>query len=191
MTADKILPIFEEYDMILPRKYEFGCEKGTIYKAYTEGHSAKDMNIALDFIKKEFPDMAQEADSFKNEHNQMYPCNMLVCSKKLFDEYAQWLFAVLFEVEKNIKDELPLRDPYQQRALGFLGERMTKIFVDYKIRTADIKVKEMPFLFFETDEAAWKQYLKEYRHYQRKMLKRKILTAIGLGKKKWQKSACL
>lgn len=32
----------------------------------------------------------------------------------------------------------------------------------------------------------WEEDEKEWRKYKNKMLKRKILTALGLGKKKWK-----
>lgn len=57
--------------------------------------------------------------------------------------------------------------------------RLMNVYIEFLRKTENIKIKELPLLFWEEDE-------KEWRKYKNKMLKRKILTALGLGKKKWK-----
>ena len=100
---------------------------------------------------------------------------MLIAKKEIFDEYAAWLFDVLFEVEKRIHNDVLTRDVYQQRVYGFLSERMMRIFVEYKKSTSNIKVKEVPILCIEEDPKAW-------RKYQVKKFKHRILKLFGIKK---------
>ena len=66
-----------------------------------------------------------------------------------------------------------------KRVYGFVAERLMNVYIEFLRKTENIKIKELPLLFWEEDE-------KEWRKYKNKMLKRKILTALGLGKKKWK-----
>ncbi|MDD4699415.1 MAG: DUF4422 domain-containing protein, partial [Oscillospiraceae bacterium] len=109
-------------------------------------------------------------------NSQMFIGNVLIASKPTFDAYAEWLFSILFEVEKQIQSEVLQRDVYQQRVYGFLAERLMGVFI---ATHNDLKVKQLPMIFVEEDK-------KKYRKYKFKRLKRKILTAIGLGKKEWK-----
>lgn len=54
-----------------------------------------------------------------------YCFNMLVCRKKLFDDYCEWLFSILDECEKHIK-----LSPYTRgrRVFGYLAEFLMQIY---------------------------------------------------------------
>lgn len=62
--------------------------------------------------------------------------------KEVFNDYCQWLFNILSEVENSIT--IPT-DPYQARVFGFLAERLLNIYVRYlqstnkKLQINDIK----------------------------------------------------
>ena len=61
------------------------------------------------------------------ERNRLYPFNMLIAPKMFFDEYAEWLFGILFEIEKRVGNmEL---DDYQTRYAGFLAERLFTYYI--------------------------------------------------------------
>lgn len=57
-----------------------------------------------------------------------YPLNMLICRKKLFDQYAEWVFSILFECEKYVKPS-----PYtrQRRLYGYLAELLMPVYFMY------------------------------------------------------------
>ena len=69
---------------------------------------------------------------------------MMICRKKTLDQYCEWLFPVLFELEKHI-DLDKYESDYQRRVFGFLAERLVKVFVDHN----ELKVKE--FYVFNTE----------------------------------------
>ena len=54
-------------------------------------------------------------------------CNMWITKKDIFDRYCRWLFDILFEVEKGI--ELQGYDGYQKRVMGFLSERLFRVWL--------------------------------------------------------------
>ena len=74
------------------------------------------------------------------------PCNMFVMKKKIFEEYCEFIFPILFELEKQV--DLTGYDNYQKRQLSFLAERLTSLFL-YAKKQQCYKFKTVDTLFFE------------------------------------------
>lgn len=58
----------------------------------------------------------------------------MIIAKKVLDEYCSWLFDILFEVEKHLN--LDSYDEYQRRMMGFLSERLIRVWIlnrNYKV----------------------------------------------------------
>lgn len=142
-----IKKILSEYDLILPEKLNFGDD--TLYQQYQKHHYINDLNLALDVIKEKYPQMSKYADSIKEVHSG-YFFNMLLCKKELFNKYAEFLFDVLFEVEKRLPERSE-RHIYQQRIEAFLAERISNIYFNYLIAEKGIKVKEFPVVHLEPE----------------------------------------
>lgn len=63
---------------------------------------------------------------------------MCIMRKRMFDEYCEWLFNILFEVEN--RTDISNYDSYNKRLYGFLSERLINIWVMQQ----NLKVKEYP-----------------------------------------------
>ncbi len=57
----------------------------------------------------------------------MFPCNMFVMRKEIFFEYCQFMFPILADIIPIIN--VSGRDNYQKRAVSFLSERLTSLFI--------------------------------------------------------------
>lgn len=64
------------------------------------------------------------AENFFN-NNEVLWGNIMVLSRKEFDEYCSWLFPILFAVYDRITLS---SDPYQKRAIGFMAERLASFY---------------------------------------------------------------
>lgn len=86
--------------------------------------SSEDIAIMLYAIKKLFPDYYQTVSEYAYGYKD-YPMNMFVCRKSLFDEYAKWIFDILFECEKYIK-----LSPYSRarRIYGYIAEFLMPVY---------------------------------------------------------------
>jgi hypothetical protein len=151
----------------------------SVYDVYKQDHVQTDMDLILEIIKKKYPKMSKIADELINYSTQIYPCNIMIARKALFDKYATWLFDILFEVEKHIQKDVLTRNKYQKRVYGFLSERMMRVFVEYEKQNGGIKIKEVPMLYEENNKIKWLKYKLKHN-------KRKLLTILGLGKARWK-----
>lgn len=87
--------------------------------------TVEDMIIMLMVLKKKYPEYEETFLKYLNGHT-LYAKNMFICKKALFDQYAEWLFDVLFECEKYIK-----LSPYTRgrRALAYMGEYLLPVYL--------------------------------------------------------------
>ena len=112
--------------------------RNTVWNSYSERHVREDMELTRQTIEDVCPEYTAAFDCVMKKHELFY-ANVLICKKKILNKYAQWLFTVLFELEKKI-DLNKYEDPYQARVFGFLAERLLNVWVVHK----KLRVKEFP-----------------------------------------------
>lgn len=90
-------------------------------------------------IEKKYPEYMDSFDAyFRNNQSTLF--NMMFCRKEIFDAYCEWLFDILFELEKQV--DLTKLNEYQQRLYGFLSERLLNVWVIHN----QFKVKNLPII---------------------------------------------
>ena len=114
--------LMEKYDVILPRKTH---RKISIFDYYGKNHIADDMVKVGEIIKDKYPDYVDSFESVMNGR-VTYNFNMFIAKRKVIEDYSNWLFDILFELEKQI--DLTDRDDYQKRVYGFLSERLVTVY---------------------------------------------------------------
>ncbi|MBQ7736560.1 MAG: DUF4422 domain-containing protein [Oscillospiraceae bacterium] len=123
-------------DIILPERLYFS--ERSVREQYEIWHRKEDLD-KLEALLTELHPEVMPAFAEVMERSWLHPYNMMVCRKKLFDEYCAWLFPILFALEKEI-DAPAIDDPYQKRVFGFLAERLLNVWVLYK----GLSVAELP-----------------------------------------------
>ena len=169
--------IFEDFDIILPMKRVIQ-KNPTVYEHYKNKHYISDLDKVLNIIEEKNPQMYETAVEVLKKSKEIYLYNMFISSKEFFNNYAQWLFSILFELEKDIKTELGERNIFQQRVYGFISERLLTIYVEY-YRKQGLKIKEVPVVYCETNK-------KRYNIFQTRTNIYKILTKIGIRRPHWK-----
>lgn len=135
----QICGVLEKYDVIVPPAYYF---RKSLRDEYNYFHVAEDMNKMLDVIQELYPDMKSSVETVLN-NNMLIPYNMIIAKKEFVDAYCQWLFPLLFELEKRLG--MSSRDSYQKRVMGFLAERLFTVYVQWKkcdIYVCPVKIPE-------------------------------------------------
>ena len=71
--------------------------------------------------------------------------NIMICKKELFNEYCEWLFDILFDVEKNLQES-----PFgiAPREMGYISEYLLNVWVRHK----HLKIAYKPMLFIERND---------------------------------------
>ncbi len=147
ITEQNVEKILSEYDIILPQK----CNtfKETLYDFYKRYHHIGDLDKVIEIIQQKYPEMSETTEHILKHNSEGYFANLMIARKELFDEYAKWLFDILFELEAQIQQDVINRDSYQQRVYGFLSERLLNVFVAYKQKTSNMKIFELPTIFVQ------------------------------------------
>lgn len=126
--------IMTNYDVIVPKIHKYDMP---LIKRYgLKGHYTSDLIEIGKIIDERCPEYKASFDKVMND-NKTYFCNMLIGKRDIVVGYANWLFDILFELEKRI--DISDRTAYEQRVFGFLSERLLLV---YLTKHSDIKVCE-------------------------------------------------
>lgn len=122
-TAESLL---KKSDIILPEKRSW--TDLTIWEQYCRagiGHSV-DLEATRGVISDLEPSYLYAFDTVFKGHS--ISCfNMLVTNRRILNEYAAWLFRILFEVEDRI--DISCYDIQEARVFGYLSERLLNVWV--------------------------------------------------------------
>ena len=139
MTYEKISKLLEQYDVIMPKTAILPM---TFREYYEMSHIIGDLDVAVKYVKKRYPEMGKTVDEVLEGH-EFNSRNMFIMRKDILDKYAEWLFDVLFHIEADISNE----EGEQKRSPGFLAERLFTIWIRHQMKTTDYRVGE---LYIET-----------------------------------------
>lgn len=124
LNEDEIKAILNKVDIIVPKKRNYYIE--TIYSHYKNAHHIKDLDETRNIIEELCPDYVDSFDKVM-EGKTLHLYNMFVMKKELFDEYCEWMFNILFELEKRV--DISDYDVYQSRIFGFISERLFNVWI--------------------------------------------------------------
>ena len=97
----------------------------SMYLEFMRFISMEHLVIMQMVIKKKYPEYEQTLINYLRG-NVLYPKNMFICKKELFDQYAEWLFDILFECEKHMK---PMPYARLERSLAYMGEYLMPLYM--------------------------------------------------------------
>lgn len=140
LAGAEVEALLKEYDLIIPNS---GCSQyKNEYEHYAKQHYEKDLCICGDVLREKYPQY-YPAFCLSLAGNLMSLGNMVITKKQIFDAYCQWLFDILFEVERRV--DISDYDEYQARIMGFLSERLFRVWVmmsNYNVREEAVEMIE-------------------------------------------------
>ncbi|MHB9951889.1 DUF4422 domain-containing protein [Lactobacillus murinus] len=136
VVTGKVIPLslsraddyLKDYDWIVPKKIALEDGEKNLYENYVNAHYKKDLEATKSAIKKLYPEYEATFDKVFTS-NKFSQFNMCYTSKDEYVAYCQWLFDILFEVEKQI--DITNYDTYQGRVFGFLAERLFNVWLQH------------------------------------------------------------
>ena len=119
-----IIKKLKKKDIIMVKPASFGCDLKTQYERW---HNIKDYFCLKNIIHEIYPEYDKTFTNFFEENKKISLYCMFISKFELFDRYFEWVFPILFEMEKRI--DTSEYDPYQKRVIAFLAERLINIYV--------------------------------------------------------------
>lgn len=141
LSKEEIMHLIEQYPVIVTKRRNYYIESKE--SQFNHAHNKEDMGLCRTVVSELYPDCVDVFNCVMSrtwQHNY----NMFIMKKEFADDYCDWLFSILFELEKRI-DFNKYKDPYQSRVLGYIGERLLDVWLEYR----KIEYKEVPVVMLE------------------------------------------
>ena len=154
LTSREAKYLTSKYSVIVPKKRKYYIE--TLYSHYAHTHYAEHLDETRKIIKKLYPDYLHSYDVVVNR-TYGYMFNMMIMKKELFSDYCEWLFTILFELEKRMKHKKEELSAFQGRFYGRVSEIIFNVWLEYNIENGKIspsEIKEVPYIY--TEKINWK-----------------------------------
>ena len=128
--------LLQKYDIILPIARHWRVSNTQQYADY---HIAKDWEMLRQIIRERSPQYIPAFEKTMDHSNKSVGYNMFITHWKHFDAYSEWLFDILFEVERRVP---PIDDPVQSRIYGYMSERLINVFCKHH----HLRIKHVPLI---------------------------------------------
>ena len=138
LNEKDIIRLMNKYDVVVPKRIKLN-----VYDEYCTYHNQKDLDNTIKIINELYPDYSN-ACKIVMDRDYCYIFNMFIMSKDNFNNYCEWLFNILSELEKIT--DISSYDTYQKRLYGFLGERLFNVWL---CKHSELKIKELRFFNLE------------------------------------------
>jgi hypothetical protein len=122
-TKESIASALKEHDVITTKNLQLNFP-------YNEGFSSHHKPIYLETTAEVLGELYPEYYAAFNRlvrEKHTYFGNMLIMKKTLYDDYMEWLFAILFGVQKRVMVEE--EDSYHRRIFGFISEFLQYVWI--------------------------------------------------------------
>lgn len=101
LTKKEVIPLLKKYPILVPKKRKYYIE--TLYSHYEHTHYKEHLDVTRDIIAEMYPEYLADFDKVMKQTGG-YMFNMYIMRKDLSDAYCEWLFSILFELEKRLED---------------------------------------------------------------------------------------
>lgn len=123
LTEQDCEQILQEYDLITTEQLSL---HSNYYDGFAVDHNLYDLQVTEQVVKEKYPAYYEQFEKLVHD-NKVYFGNICVMPKGLYDRYCNWLFTILFEVQKRI--DVTGYDGYRKRVFGFLSEFLQMVWV--------------------------------------------------------------
>ena len=140
LSDKEIDELVKNYDLILPKPRNYHIE--TLWSHYEHTLHIAPLKKTREIIKKSYPEYLKEFDRLKTRKTA-HMFNMLIGKRELITEYSDWLFKVLFELEKELEKskEAKKYDSFHSRFYGRISELLLDVWLYTK--HPNLKIKEL------------------------------------------------
>lgn len=140
ITGKELDKFLDNYEGIVPKKRRYYIE--SLYSHYAHTHYEEHLIKTREIIEKIYPEYVSTFDKvMKQTYGYMF--NMFIMKKSIADEYCEWLFRVLGQLEKRI--DYRQYNAFQARLFGRVSELLFNVWLEQN----KIEVKELNTIHME------------------------------------------
>ena len=126
-------------DVILPKKRNYFVEN--LYDHYAHTLHVEPLDITGEIIKEKYHEYYSEFEKL-HKRTSAHMFNMFIMKKEIMNSYCEWLFDILFELEKRV--DVEQYDAFHARFFGRISELLLDVWVNTNhINYEEVKVIDM------------------------------------------------
>lgn len=139
LNKQQVEKLLEKTDIILPKKRKYYIEN--LYDHYKHTMHGETLDETRKIIEEQCSEYLVEFDKL-HKRTSAHMFNMFIMKKEYLDKYCEWMFNILFELEKRIDPKQ--YDSFHARYLGRISELLLDIWINTnKLNYEEIKVIDM------------------------------------------------
>ena len=142
LCSTEVEPLLKEHSVLLPKQRNYFIE--TNYSQFIHAHPAESLEQTKAVIEELFPPYLS-AYQHVMQRTKAHRFNMMIMKKDILDDYCNWLFSILFELEQRL--DISSYDAYNKRIFGFISERLLDVY----LQANNISYKELDVMFMENE----------------------------------------
>lgn len=122
-TEAEIAELLEEYDVITTKSLQLNY---SYYEGFAAHHKIMYLDETAKVIRDLYPEYSAAFEQLVHKKHTYFG-NMLIAKRECYCAYMDWLFDILFEVERRVTVEE--EDSYHRRIFGFLSEFLQYVWI--------------------------------------------------------------
>ncbi len=131
--------ILDKADVILPQKRKYYIEN--MYDHYKHTLYIEPLDETRKIIEEKYPEYLEEFEKL-HQRTSAHMFNMLIMKKEILNDYCNWLFDILFELEKRVDSSQ--YDTFHSRFYGRVSELLLDVWINKNgIKYEEVKVIDM------------------------------------------------
>ncbi len=147
LRYEELKPMLYRYALFVPAKRHYVIE--SLYSHYAHTHYADQLDLTGQIINELYPEYTADFQKVM-KRTWGYMFNMMIMRKDLLDEYCQWLFTILEELERRY-DGSGL-DSFQARFFGRISELLLNVWIERQLESGRIRrdqIRELHYIHME------------------------------------------
>ena len=140
LTDREVHRILKKTDIILPKQRNYLIE--SVYEHYCHTHYPEPLDETGKILQERYPEMVPAFNQVMHS-KKAHMFNMYIMKRELSDEYCEFIFDVLGELETRV--DVSGYSPFQGRVYGRISELLMDVWIRYK----GYSYKELPLMHME------------------------------------------
>ena len=140
MNLEETKELLKNTDVILPKKRNYFIEN--LYSHYDHTMYVEPLDMTRKIIEEIYPEYLEYFDRL-HKRTSAHMFNMFIMKKEICDDYCEWLFNILFKLEKRV--DMSKYNSFHSRFYG----RISELLLDVYLQKNNISYKEVGFIYME------------------------------------------